>query len=108
MGLKQFLLGTPEQRKRREELKRKEREAYLAGHQRARIERARKAGYRAGKTSRLEKISSALTGAEVGARSYMKGIFGDLDVGLEPTRRKVRKKRKAKATKRGRTIVIKV
>lgn len=111
MGLKELILGTPEQRRRRKELKLKEKEAYRKGYEKGRIKRAKEAGYRKGKGSKKKGgsflegvqnvfagVESAMKGAQAGAENFLGDfeVSTDLDFGLgaPPRRRKKSKKKR--------------
>ena len=93
--LSDIVFGTPEQRRRKKELKVKEKAAYHRGYEKAKIKRAYKSGYSAGKTTMRERIGGAIRNVEasIGSLEDSGGIF---DFGLGPAPRK----RKTKKTKR--------
>jgi hypothetical protein len=99
VSLKNILLGSPEERKRKAKLKKKEQAAYWVGYSKGRVERARERGYQKGKgtsTSVLGKIQKGLTSVQGGLEGMQRGGTRYMEfLGLvEPTkRRKKRRKR---------------
>ena len=77
VSLKNILLGSPEERKRKAALKKKEREAYFQGYSKGRVERARKRGYQKGKGTSSNgkgKPTSVLTKIGSGLESVQRGL----------------------------------
>lgn len=102
--LSNILLGTPEQRarakKRKEELKIAEKEAYYKGYREAKVKAARRRGRKAGKGgtglgAKLGRAGPYLEGTKTGAESYIGEVFGDFGLGLRSsTKRKAKRKKK--------------
>jgi len=100
--LSDLIFGTKEQRKRRAELKEKEKEAQWEGYSKGRIESARKRGYAKGKAKgesgilrKMQKglvtVQGGIEGAGSSAKGYM--TFLGFDLGSKPTKRKKKRKR---------------
>jgi len=107
--LSDIVFGTPEQRKRKKELKLKEKAAYRKGYEKAKIRRAYKSGFSAGKTTKMERVRGALASVESSIDSLEAGggVF-DLSLGPAPRKRKTKKTKRKATTIRvnGTTITI--
>ena len=93
--LSDIVFGTPEQRRRKKELKLKEKAAYRKGYEKAKIKRAYKSGFSAGKTTKMERVRGALASVESSISSLEAGD-GIFDFGFEAPKKRRTKKRKKK------------
>jgi hypothetical protein len=102
--LSRAIHGSPEERKRKALLKKRERKAYVTAYEKAKIARAKAKGREAGRTTTTQRIQRGVSVLE----SALSGV-GDLGASYDPfglgTQPKPKRKTKRKKKKKRRIII---